>query len=40
MGNMWLKVEKGERVGVVGMRGGGKWSLVRLIGRFYDVRKG
>ncbi len=35
-----LEVKKGEILALVGMSGGGKSSLVSLIPRFYDVKKG
>lgn len=35
-----LEVKKGEILALVGMSGGGKSSLVTLIPRFYDVKKG
>ena len=35
-----LKVEPGETIGILGMTGSGKTSLVNLIPRFYDVTKG
>lgn len=33
-------IEKGQSVGVIGVTGSGKSSLVNLIGRFYDVSEG
>jgi len=36
--NLFIPV--GQRIGLVGHTGAGKTSLTRLIGRFYDVRKG
>ena len=35
-----LEVKKGEILALVGMSGGGKSSLVSLIPRFYDIKKG
>lgn len=35
-----LKIEKGQTVAFVGMSGGGKSTLVSLLPRFYDVKKG
>lgn len=35
-----LSIPIGQRVGLVGHTGAGKTSLTRLIGRFYEVRKG
>ncbi len=35
-----FKVKKGEKVGVVGLTGSGKSTLVQLIPRLYDVKRG
>lgn len=35
-----LKIRSGETVGIIGGTGSGKSTLVKLIGRFYDVSKG
>ena len=35
-----LKIAQGERIGIIGTTGSGKSTLVNLIPRFYDVRKG
>jgi ATP-binding cassette, subfamily B, bacterial len=35
-----LRLERGQRVGLVGPSGGGKSTLVALIQRFYDLREG
>ncbi|RMG67404.1 MAG: ABC transporter ATP-binding protein [Calditrichaeota bacterium] len=35
-----FRIEPGMRVGVVGHTGAGKTTLIRLIGRFYDVQSG
>jgi len=40
LNNINLEVKEGEILGIVGMSGGGKSSLVNLIPRFYDVTKG
>jgi len=38
--NIQLHVKKGEILGIVGMSGGGKSSLVNLIPRFFDISQG
>jgi ATP-binding cassette subfamily B protein len=38
--NINIKVEPGQRVAIVGQTGSGKTSLVKLINRTFDVRKG
>ncbi|KPA12247.1 Lipid A export ATP-binding/permease protein msbA [Candidatus Magnetomorum sp. HK-1] len=38
--NIQLQVKKGEVLGIVGMSGGGKSSLVNLIPRFFDISDG
>jgi len=38
--NIQLEVKKGEVLGIVGMSGGGKSSLVNLIPRFFDISDG
>ncbi|MBF0453167.1 MAG: ABC transporter ATP-binding protein [Candidatus Magnetomorum sp.] len=38
--NIHLHVKKGEILGIVGMSGGGKSSLVNLIPRFFDITDG
>ncbi len=35
-----FKVKKGQSVGIIGVTGSGKTSLVNLIGRFYDATEG
>ncbi|CDN43108.1 ABC transporter related protein [Paenibacillus sp. P22] len=35
-----LRIRPGERIGIVGTTGAGKSSLISLLCRFYDVRKG
>ena len=39
-GDLSLRIEPGQRVGLVGPSGGGKSSLFALIQRFYDLRAG
>jgi ATP-binding cassette subfamily B protein len=38
--NIDIKIEPGQRVAIVGQTGSGKTSLVKLINRTFDVRKG
>jgi ATP-binding cassette subfamily B protein len=38
--NLDLRIEPGQRVGLVGPSGGGKTTLFALLQRFYDVREG
>ena len=38
--NINIKIEPGQRVAIVGQTGSGKTSLVKLINRTFDVRKG
>jgi len=40
LNNIHLHVKKGEILGIVGMSGGGKSSLVNLIPRFFDISQG
>ena len=39
-GNLNLRIEAGQRVGLVGPSGGGKTTLFALVQRFYDVQQG
>lgn len=38
--NCSFKIEKNEKVGLIGLNGSGKSTLIKLIFRFYDVTKG
>lgn len=38
--NLNLRIEPGQRVGLVGQSGGGKSTLLALLQRFYDVQRG
>ncbi len=38
--NLNLKIEKGQRIAIVGPTGSGKSTLINLLMRFYDVNKG
>jgi subfamily B ATP-binding cassette protein MsbA len=40
LNNIQLHVKKGEVLGIVGMSGGGKSSLVNLLPRFFDITQG
>jgi subfamily B ATP-binding cassette protein MsbA len=40
LNNIQLHVKKGEILGIVGMSGGGKSSLVNLLPRFFDITQG
>jgi ABC-type multidrug transport system fused ATPase/permease subunit len=35
-----IKIEKGQKVAIVGQSGGGKSTLIKLLMRFYDVQEG
>lgn len=38
--NFSLEIEEGEKIGIVGLSGKGKSTILKLIGRFYDVNEG
>ena len=38
--NLNLRIEPGQRVGLIGASGGGKSTLFSLLQRFYDIRRG
>lgn len=38
--NFNLKIPAGQKIGIVGMSGGGKSTLIKLLQRFYDVNEG
>ena len=38
--NLSFKINPGEKIGLVGLSGSGKSSIIQLIERFYDVNKG
>ena len=40
LSNLNLKIQPGEMIGLVGLRGAGKTTLINLLCRFYDVTEG
>ncbi|WP_367670668.1 ABC transporter ATP-binding protein [Sodalis-like secondary symbiont of Drepanosiphum platanoidis] len=40
LNNFYLKINKGEKIGLIGKSGSGKSTLINLLLRFYDINKG